>query len=370
MSHVEGVRTNELETEHTDLATLRAVTRAAAAVFIEAPRRHAAVTYLRQRGIDARDLLPAWSIGYAPRGWTRLVDRFAGEFGEQALLDAGVARRCNRGTLIDTFRDRVIFGIHDESGEIAGFIGRDVSGGQDVPKYLNTRQHALFDKGALLFGLAEGRGDGPLQPVVVEGPLDVLAIASRGSSDNTGLLPVAACGTAFTPAQAKRLAVVAFAHQSSVVVAMDGDAPGRSAALAVGERLHAVGLDSRIAILPNGSDPAEHLSRADATLDTVRAVNALPLLAVRVEHAIAAQDDRMRWVEGRLAALRSVAGHLATYPPNYAARQAAWLADTLDLAPSTVTFELADAHRGQRHSSGELELPHSHSIHDEGRDLR
>lgn len=134
--------------------------------------------------------------------------------------------------------------------------------------YLNTAQHAIFDKSRLLFGRREGLSTGAVQPVVVEGPLDMLAIASRSKPSGDGLFPVAACGTAFTIAQARQVASVAFAHHSPVVVAMDGDAPGRLAALQVGDRLRMVGLDARVVTLPNGSDPAGYLLRADASLDT------------------------------------------------------------------------------------------------------
>jgi DNA primase len=327
-----------------DIRSLREVTAAAAAVFTEPQRQRAAIAYLRQRGIDASDLSSEWVLGYAPSGWTRLVDRLRVEFSEQALLNAGVARRSSRGSLIDAFRDRVLMGIRDSDGTIAGFIGRDLSGHPNVPKYLNTGQHALFDKGKMLYGLFEGRTDGARQPVVVEGPLDVLAIAARQQRDATSnLLPVAASGTAFTIVQARRVAEAAFDNRSPVVVAMDGDAPGRAAALTAGERLRHAGLDVRIATVPNGSDPADYLARPAGSLDLFHAEHARPLLSVYVENAIAKRRDGMQWVEGRLSALRSVTPYLATYPPTQAARQVGWLAAALDLDPTTVTRELATA---------------------------
>jgi DNA primase len=288
-----------------------------------------------------------WLLGYAPPGWTRLVDRLGRSFSDETLLDAGVARRSSRGTLIDTFRDRVIFGIRATDGTIAGFIGRDLSCDPGAPKYLNTHQHPLFDKSSLLFGLHEGTDHTRAQqPVIVEGPLDALAIAARQQSNSdTVLLPVAPCGTAFTITHARQVAEVAFRHQSPVVVAMDGDSAGRTAALDAGERLRTVGVDVRVATLPNGTDPAEHLARPENTLDTFRAHNGLPLINLHVEHAIARQGDRMQWVEGRLAALRSLTNYLATYPPHHTARQIGWIAETVGLDSSTVTLEVADSYR-------------------------
>jgi DNA primase len=337
-------------TQPADLDLLRDVTAAAAEVFTELPRRRAAITYLRQRGIDASDLSPAWILGYAPPGWTRLVDALRGKYPDHVLLDAGLARRCSRGTLIDTFRERVIFGIRDRDGTIAGFIGRDLSGHETAPKYLNTRQHALFDKGALLFGLHEGtQAEGARQPVVVEGPLDVLAIAARQQRDpNLGVLPLAPSGTAFTFTHARRVAEAAEQQQSPVVVAMDSDVAGRSAGLNAGERLRRFGLDVKVAALPNGTDPAEYLAKASGDAAVFRAENGLTLIDLRLEEVIAQQGDAIQWPEGRTAALHQMADYLATYPPETAALRAGQLMRAFDLQAPTVTRELAEAfHRGE-----------------------
>lgn len=331
----------------TDIDTLRAVTNEAARIFTERARQLAAQSYLRQRGVLGTHLSDNWMLGYAPPGWTRMVDKLRGRFDEQALLDAGVARRSSRGSLIDTFRDRVIFGIRDRDGYLAGFIGRDLSGAMGAPKYLNTPQSAIFDKGRLLYGLHEGTQSGSIasQPVVAEGPLDVLAITDcAGATHATGLLPVAACGTGFTDHHAAAIAQTAFEGEQPVVVATDADDAGRRAAIHIGEQLRRTGLDVRVAQLPNGSDPCEYLANAAGNVDAFRYDHAAPLLTVHVEQTIAAQGDNMQWVEGQLAATRAVTRYLATYPPSYAARQIAWLADALDVHHTTVTRELANAY--------------------------
>jgi DNA primase len=330
----------------TDIEELREITRAAAEIFTADPRKRCALTYLRQRGIDATGLSPQWVIGYAPPGWTRLTDSLRGRFSDQALLDAGVARVSSRGTLIDTFRRRVVFGIRDTEGTICGFTGRDLSDDPRAPKYLNTHQSTLFRKSELLFGVYEGtRKVVDLQPVVVEGPMDVLAIAARHQdAGKIGLLPVAACGTAFTPAHARAVANTTYHQKTLVVVAMDGDTAGGAAALTVGEQLRSQGLDVRVATLPNDTDPAEYLASSSPSLDAFHADHCRPLIVTHVENAIAQQGDRMQWVEGRIAALRTVTGYLATYPPDHTVGQIRWLAGTLNLDPSTVTLELVEAH--------------------------
>jgi DNA primase len=331
-----------------DLDTLRRVTHAAVQILTAPARRPAADAYLRQRGVDPTALGPQWILGYAPPGWTRLTDTLAPTFGEHTLLQSGLARRSSRGTLIDTFRDRVIFGIRDHHGHLAGFIGRDLSGTPDTPKYMNTPRTQLFDKSRLLYGVHEGTTTGG-QPVIVEGPLDVLAIAAAQPTDrHSRLIPIAACGTAFTDAHASVVASIARSNATPVVVAMDGDAAGRTAALRIGERLHDAGLEVRVAVLPSASDPADYLSRSDGRLQVFHAANGLPLLTLQVEHEIERQGDDMSWPEGRLRALRNLAPKLAAYPPQQTARQLAWIAQALSLHPSTVTLEVADAYRNVR----------------------
>src|SRR6185312_14534092 len=140
-------------------------------------------------GVNADHLPAGWPLGYAPPGWTRLVDTLRGQYSDQALLDAGLARVSSRGSLIDTFRDRVIFPVHhahgDLHGQVAGFIGRDLSGHPGTPKYLNSRLSSIYVKSELLYGLHEGRTAtrSPATIVVVEGPLDVLAITARTAAD-------------------------------------------------------------------------------------------------------------------------------------------------------------------------------------------
>ena len=336
-----------MTSEATDIGSLLDATTAAAAILTAPPRRGAALTYLKQRGIGIRGIPAAWPLGYAPPGWTRLVEQLRGTFPDEVLLDAGIARRSSRGTLIDTFRDRVIFPVHDSDGRIAGFVGRDLSGAPQAPKYLNTCQTSIYDKGSLLYGLSEARMANPeaLQPVIVEGSLDVLAITARQHASRvTELLPVASCGTAFTSAHAALIARAVDNSDGTCVVAMDGDAAGRSAATNAGEILRAARFDVRVVVLPNGLDPAAYLAQPDTTLATFRASNALPLLAFHVERAIATQGDRVQWVEGRLAASRAIASYLTTYPVDFTAAQIGWISRTIGVDTATMTSELVDAY--------------------------
>lgn len=184
-----------------------------------------------------------------------------------------------------------------------------------------------------------------MRPVLVEGPLDVLAITARAlRNGGADLLPVATSGTAVTPSQATLIAATAACHRVPVVVAMDADTAGRSAALAAGEQLRRHGADVKIAILPNGSDPAEHLANPTASLDAFRESAVLPLLTVQLQRSIDAQGDRMQWVEGRLGAARTIADCLTHYPPEVAITHIAPIATALDVAPSTLLTTLGTAY--------------------------
>lgn len=331
--------------------TLRAATAQAARVLTAPARRAAALTYLRQRGINADALPGAWPLGYAPPGWTRLTDELlARGFNEQVLLDAGLARRSSRESLIDVFRDRVIFPIHDHTGQLAGF-GSSAATCPAHPPPPNTSTPAKRPCSPKAHcSTAYTKPTSPHHarsgPSWSKEPLDVLALATRAQlSGDTDLLPVATCGTAVTPTQARLIAQTATSHHVPVVIAMDGDSAGRSAALTAGEQLRRHGLDVLVAVLPNGTDPAEYTARPDRSLDVFRQSGALPLLAAQVQNCIAVQGERMQWIEGRLAAARTIADILTSHPPAHAIAQTRWISTVLDIAPSTFAATLATAYR-------------------------
>ena len=357
-------------TQPSEVDTLRAVTAQACDLLTEPVRRRSANHYLLQRGIEAKALAEDWPLGYAPPGWTRLTDALRGAgFDDQVIQDAGLATRSSRGTLIDVFRDRVIFPIHDANSQVVGFSGRDLSGAPGAPKYLNTKRTAIFDKSAALYGLhaLKHKHEQPVRPVVVEGPLDALAIAARTAQVGfRSLAPLASCGTAFTSRQAEMVTRIARANDSRVVVAMDGDWAGRTAALAAGRTIRRVGTDVRLAILPNGTDPASYLANPLSDLGALTHERALPLLTAEVQHAIAVQGDRMQWVEGRLGAVKEIASHLAEYPTVFAAGQLEWISRVLDVLPSTVSRAIEESARSAtsraRSASRSLALERSASV--------
>src|SRR6516165_11147865 len=243
--------------------------------------------YLAGRGFSEPALRP-WTVGYAPAGWHSLATHLR-ELGypDAAIQASGLARRTRRGGLVDFFRDRAMFGIRWPDGPLACFSGRARPGAaQPGPVYLNSRTTGLYHKGSLLFGLYEGRRAlaAGARPVLVEGPLDAIAISAAGSGRYAGVSP---CGTALTSAQVALLARSSDLRRAGVVVAFDADRAGRRAAVRADQLLRDVTGHAVTAVLPAGQDPAgfrrEHGGRALARrLDT-----SVPLADLVVDEMVA-----------------------------------------------------------------------------------
>ncbi|WP_374448313.1 DNA primase, partial [Stella sp.] len=235
------------------LSGLHAVLDAAGEWFRErlADRRSGAAAwdYLARRGLDAA-AIERFGIGFAPAGRTRLKEALAGRFPEEKLVEAGLlVRPEGGGASYDRFRERVMFPIHDQRGRMAGFGGRVIGDGE--PKYLNSPETELFQKGRLLYGYH--RASGPArragEVVAVEGYMDVIALHLAGIE--TAVAPL---GTAMTEQQLALLWRLA----PEPILCFDGDAAGRRAAMRAAERALPMlkpGHSLRFASLPPGEDP-------------------------------------------------------------------------------------------------------------------
>jgi DNA primase catalytic core len=195
--------------------------------------------------------------GQAPAGWTSLVDhlRRLGITDEEMLI-TGVAATASTGRLIDRFRDRVVFPIIDD-GKVLGFVGRRRPDLTDVdrtgPKYLNTGDTPLFHKGAQLFGAPDDQISVGAIPVIVEGPMDAIAVTLATCGRYIGVAPL---GTSLTDEQAHQLARIG----RQPIVATDADLAGRIAAERDFWMLSCHRLDPLHARIPAGTDPADLLA--------------------------------------------------------------------------------------------------------------
>ncbi len=221
------------------------------------------------------DRLPGWrdhphiTAGYAPAGWTGVVDHLrARGVTDDELLETGLATRARTGNLIDRFRDRAVFPITHQD-QILGFVGRrhpDLTDDDHAgPKYLNTADTVLFHKGAQLYGAIPALLEAGAAPVLVEGPIDALAVTLAGHGRYVGVAPL---GTALTDDQARQLATLS----TRPIVATDADLPGRVAAERAYWLLAQHGADPLALDLPDGTDPASllHATRSRRTAARAR----------------------------------------------------------------------------------------------------
>ena len=206
--------------------------------------------YLEKRGVGA-ETVAAFRLGWAPDSRGSLKQALAGQGIPEAMIaDAGlVVTPEDGGKPYDRFRGRIIFPITDRGGRVVAFGGRAL--GDGTPKYLNSPETPLFQKGRLLYGLALARKPARErnEVIVTEGYMDVIALHRAGFTN-----AVAPLGTALTEDQMRELWRLA----PEPVVCFDGDAAGGRAAFRAAERalpLLEAGRSLRFAILPAGEDP-------------------------------------------------------------------------------------------------------------------
>jgi DNA primase catalytic core len=262
-------------------------------------------TYLADRfGQDLTDDVRV-RPGQAPAGWSGLIShlRSRGVTGEE-MTAAGVATVASTGRLIDRFRDRVMFPII-HNGEILGFVGRRHPDLNDTdrggPKYLNTADTALFHKGAQLFGANEVDIAAGGVPVIVEGPMDAVAVTLASGGRYIGVAPL---GTSLTDEQASQLAAIG----KNPIVATDADIAGRVAAERDFWILAAHRLDPRFTPLPEDSDPADLLALSGPAALTTVLDQARPLGERLVEERLTSLPaDQARLEAARVVAARPTA---------------------------------------------------------------
>ena len=232
-------------------------------LLLESPEAANARAYLEGRGITAATLR-AFQVGYARDHWQALGDYLKTQgWRESDLLQAGllVEREGGQGAY-DRFRGRVLFPIRDARGHVCGFGGRMLGDGQ--PKYLNTSQTPVFDKGSVLYGidLAREAIRRSETAILVEGYMDVLMAHQAGFAN-----VVAAMGTALSAEQLSVLKPVA----RRLVLALDPDAAGDRATLR-GLEVAKDALDSRVVPVPT----ARGLIRYETELDAELRILTLP----------------------------------------------------------------------------------------------
>lgn len=214
-------------------------------------RSEQAIAYLKGRGVSG-ELALKFGIGYAPDGWQNLAAAFA-DYSAAELQVAGLVIKNEQGRLYDRFRERVMFPIMNQKGEVIAFGGRVLGDGE--PKYLNSPETPLFEKGREVFGLPQARAALREKDtaIVVEGYMDVVALAQHGVGN-----AVATLGTATTAVHVQKL----LRQVDRIVYCFDGDTAGRKAAWrALENSLEALPEQKSIGFvfLPEADDPDSYV---------------------------------------------------------------------------------------------------------------
>ncbi|HEY4638214.1 MAG TPA: DNA primase, partial [Burkholderiales bacterium] len=216
----------------------------------ELKRAPRAIEYLKRRGLSG-DTAARFGLGYAPDDWQGLKRAFP-DYENAALVECGLVIE-GEGKRYDRFRDRIMFPIFNRRDAVVGFGGRVL--GEGEPKYLNSPETPLFQKGQEIYGLGHGREAmrEAKRALVVEGYMDVLALAQHGVG-----YAVATLGTATSPVHVTRLLRELRESGSELVFCFDGDSAGRKAAWRALEVSLPLATDTtamRFLFLPEGEDP-------------------------------------------------------------------------------------------------------------------
>jgi DNA primase len=270
-----------------------------------------AVAYLKGRGLTG-EIAARFGLGYAPDGWDSLRAVFP-DYDAEALVEAGLVidKSGEEGggrKRYDRFRDRIMFPIRNTKGQVIAFGGRVLDGGE--PKYLNSPETPLFQKGSELYGLFEAR-----QAIreagyvlVTEGYMDVVALAQLGFAQ-----AVATLGTACTPTHVQKL----LRQTDHVVFSFDGDTAGRRAARRALDACLPHASDNKtlkFLFLPPEHDPDSYVRERGAPAFEQQVRDAMPLSQFLLKEVT--QDNDLGTSEGRAKAQFDAKPLLQAMPPS------------------------------------------------------
>ncbi len=263
--------------------------------------------YLKNRGFGI-EVARSWQLGWAP-GRGALVSHLndAG-FTAEEIIEANLGLKSDDGRVKDRFYERIMFPIREPGGRTVGFGGRIIGAGE--PKYLNTSETPVFHKSQNLYAIDVAKNEivKAQSAVVVEGYTDVIALHEAGIRN-----VVATLGTALTRKHVKLLG----RFTSKVIYLFDADEAGLRAAERAGEFIDvaiapagATAIDLRVAVIPEGKDPADYVAAGGAEAMIQVLTDSVPLMQFVLDRRLSRHD--LAVPEGRARALSDVASVLAT----------------------------------------------------------
>lgn len=204
--------------------------------------------YVRSRGMG-REAIERFGLGWSPADGTALWDALGSDIGESDFIAAGIGYRAHSGQMRDRFAGRLMFPIHDQSGNPVAFAARILDESPSEPKYTNTKTTPIYRKSEILYNLHNAKQSTVRldKIVIVEGYTDVISLDQHGHPN-----VVATCGTAVTDHHINSLT----RYTRNIVLAMDGDSAGTKAAADTINRIDTASINLAIADLA-GCDPAD-----------------------------------------------------------------------------------------------------------------
>ena len=245
--------------------------------FANLQRIKMAKEYFLKRGIK-EETIKRFGLGYSQDSWHGLTNYLRTKgYKDNLLLEAGLISKSEKsGNVYDKFRNRVMFPVFDVRGKVIGFGGRVLD--DSKPKYLNSPETMIFQKGINLYGLNFAIKNKLKEDyiIIVEGYMDLISLHQSGITN-----VVASLGTALTVNQARLLK----RYVNKVIISYDADLAGQTATLRGLEILRGAGFDVKVLIVPDGKDPDEFVRNHGKESFLKLANEALPLIEYRIKKA-------------------------------------------------------------------------------------
>lgn len=243
--------------------------------FASLQKNKTAKEYFLKRGIK-EETIKRFGLGYAQDSWKGIINYLRTKgYKNDLLLEAGlISNNEKTGNVYDRFRNRVMFPVFDVKGKVIGFGGRVLD--DSKPKYLNSPETMIFQKGINLYGLNFAVKNGLQEDyiIIVEGYMDLIALHQSGITN-----VVASLGTALTVNQARLLK----RYVSNVIISYDADLAGQTATLRGLEILRNAGFDVKVLTVPEGKDPDEFVRNNGKEAFLRLAKDSLPLIEYRIK---------------------------------------------------------------------------------------
>ncbi|MFX0549200.1 DNA primase [Hathewaya histolytica] len=233
------------------------------------------ISYLNERGLSGKTIAK-FGLGYSKDSWSSLYEHLKGKgYSESDIYSLGLIIKSKNNKFFDRFRNRVIFPVFNATGKVIGFGGRVLD--DSKPKYLNSPESKVFNKGTNLYGLNFAiKNNSERSLIIVEGYMDCISLHQAGITN-----VVASLGTALTTGQAKLMKKYA----DKIYIAYDADVAGETATLRGLDILLNEGFSIKVVHIPEGKDPDDYVGRhgKEGFLELIQ--NSIPLVQYKIDKA-------------------------------------------------------------------------------------